>query len=1480
MVILSFAVLWVSFSGGSEKQGETINYVYEGDFSQTRYTHGSRLQPYWTLWPWQDVSGFKIERDEEVAAGQAFFKINYASTPKSPNGWDNLQCHVDFIAIPEQKTTVSFRARGEGGITAVVDEYAVEQGNATRKEFFKGMGGELEKTPLTGNWTTYTFDYQPSGGADIGLVRLILHFHPTASGKVNIMLDDVQAIAKRKPIEEKELVEPPVFTIPKLAKRPLIDGVFSDKEWADAVPLSAFTDCGIFTPPSEGLATAWVGYDADALYIAFRTEDGSPPVASVRDRDQAVYENDSVEIMLASAKAPKERAHFILNAMNSIYDADYKGKSPNVWNPEWQHAVTRDERGWQAEIAIPWNILGWKVEQGLRMNIGHNNAVVSKEKKMQIVSSWAIAKVPGKSASFDLVEAYPIARLSGDGVTAGVTLRYEPSTFTPILNLNLVNPSGRAPDLICSYGTDDGVVGRLVFSPECANTMKIPIPTALSGDTKKGHVVLKVSDRENDETVYLHKEVFQEGFTSAIELKKYFPVNFIEVEINITSLPQFNVMYQVRDTNGNFVDTRSVPCAGGDVRKISIDVSQWSTNLPHTVQVELQNGQGMKLSEKIFTVIRPGKEPWEGTVVGLTDQPLPPYTAIESEGSKIKCLMKEYDYGKNVLPVSIKSEGLELLAGPIEFDIRVAGKKHSLTAVPRAITSRKPNRVEWKATTSCAGLEGVWSCWVEEDGFAWHELTLNAQNPVTVDSLVLTMPVKKDYARLINAMPAALTGDMDGQYLLKPEGWKAIDHKQILSIMNDERGLELTTEDTHFWANKQPERGQSISVQGDCAEVRYAFVDQSTSFKGKRIYAFGIQAFPVKPPVNSISQRNILHAIHYSDAVSAAAANPACAEYPVAGNLDAKQGTLEAWVYTGFDPQYLYPDTQHRWSLAQRFFGLETEECKAELTWDQQVNGWRFISSKDKENLINIHGEKPISWKSPGWHHVSMTWGEAIRIYSDGELMAESKAEGLLGVPLKASARLKDAIFRIGKKHAGYHSDFRVAGLRISSRPLSTSEMALKGNFKKTADTLLLEDFARYKPGGKLATPQCGVEGKLSGDAATAGFEGKTVLSLGPVPSQSRFDWWTSLGFKTFVYHCHQAEVIDLPYFQTKARADSMRVLVDNCHRRGINLLLGFSYGIGFTSREDDLYGDYWYAHPIHEWGRKNDPAGMNLFCVHCSLLTDYLLYYWEKLFDEFHIDGVYTDNVFIAGNKCQNPYHGCGWKDAQGNPHPTGNILAGRRFEKRLYAICKLRERPLRHDMHAGWCNHALFSAWADSYLCGEQYRAHTTEKGWNIDLAQFRVQNYGQRYGMPSHALGECVPFGYEGMWAVALLHDVDVRCVAPWRPAPVAYSAKMWNLMGRFEVDTAEFWPYWKNGEFVTTAQEKRQYASLWLHKGKRALLVVSNLEWKAADVAIKIDLRKLGLKGHIADAFTSEKVALQNNEVKLPLGVYDMKILWVE
>jgi len=163
---------------------------------------------------------------------------------------------------------------------------------------------------------------------------------------------------------------PPRFVAaecPIVEQPPVIDGRLDDACWQHAPRLPGFARFNTGEVVAYQTEAAFL-CDEEALYIAVRLEEPEPDRMAVkhRGRDEAVWEDDAVEIFIDPKHDHTHYVQIIVNAAGAIFDAKDGDAS---WNADAQAECRVGEDAWTAEMAIPFRSLGVTPEEGLVIGV-------------------------------------------------------------------------------------------------------------------------------------------------------------------------------------------------------------------------------------------------------------------------------------------------------------------------------------------------------------------------------------------------------------------------------------------------------------------------------------------------------------------------------------------------------------------------------------------------------------------------------------------------------------------------------------------------------------------------------------------------------------------------------------------------------------------------------------------------------------------------------------------------------------------------------------------------------------------------------------------------------------------------------------------------------------------------------------------------------------------------------------------------------
>jgi hypothetical protein len=183
----------------------------------------------------------------------------------------------------------------------------------------------------------------------LGLVLTVLCAFLAAGGEEALVR---MAPAKLRPPAEF------LLAVPKAKAAPKLDGLISDAEYAGAARIDRFITYITGTPP-EWKTEAFITYDAENLYLAFRAED--PDVATARFVQQKpgkpdTYGGDIIELFLDPLGTAISRYQICSNPVGVRYDEDPAAGA--VWQGDWKSAGSVGKDHWIVEFVLPFKALG------------------------------------------------------------------------------------------------------------------------------------------------------------------------------------------------------------------------------------------------------------------------------------------------------------------------------------------------------------------------------------------------------------------------------------------------------------------------------------------------------------------------------------------------------------------------------------------------------------------------------------------------------------------------------------------------------------------------------------------------------------------------------------------------------------------------------------------------------------------------------------------------------------------------------------------------------------------------------------------------------------------------------------------------------------------------------------------------------------------------------------------------------------------
>ena len=150
----------------------------------------------------------------------------------------------------------------------------------------------------------------------------------------------------------------------KVGAGPQIDGRLDDKVWSQAPVATGFTQ---FSPdylaPATERTEVRVLYDDLNLYIGATVYDSDPKRVIGREtrRDARTWNTDDTFDVSVSPFPDMSNVYFFsttpLGQQRDSFVGNFGENTNSSWDGIWWVKATRHDKGWSAEIAIPWKVL-------------------------------------------------------------------------------------------------------------------------------------------------------------------------------------------------------------------------------------------------------------------------------------------------------------------------------------------------------------------------------------------------------------------------------------------------------------------------------------------------------------------------------------------------------------------------------------------------------------------------------------------------------------------------------------------------------------------------------------------------------------------------------------------------------------------------------------------------------------------------------------------------------------------------------------------------------------------------------------------------------------------------------------------------------------------------------------------------------------------------------------------------------------------
>ncbi len=651
-------------------------------------------------------------------------------------------------------------------------------------------------------------------------------------------------------------------------RRPIvIDAKLGKDEWADATVISGLAGSMNI---ADTQTRVYLTYDEKYLYMAFHSDipeeaKKNPDerllhgflqkMTAHRDESKHIGHDDTFYIQLIP-RDPDGRKYLLrVNGIETIYDGwrDADGGVSLLWDSKWDVKSHVDMGGWIIESRIPL------------ADFGIDRIKDGEEWKFQFSRNWKLLK-----NQVDSWPAWSMAPRKGwmrgmgtvlfrrdDGISVQTFEFHEVSPGRIRLRGSLRNHSSEKKDVLVALSAGEKVLS------ECQRVLK-PKETAgfeLNADlrqVKAKALSYEVVSQRGREIYYAQKVPWSAEGGLALTLRSYPSLKLITVSWELARIEQtpeqlraeIEILDKEDETPVLKKTVAPLPSCFGEVEVGVADIPDGRYRVRMTIR-----DKNKTLLNKVVDYEKQPLPEWWGNQLGISDKVPPPWTPMKVEGDAVCMWGRRYEFNGRILPEKIINQGRQILAGPMAFTVTDArGKTYD--------SSRKSCRTQWEQraetevrftrTQTVGPVRITNKSVIEFDGMQWMELEIApAKDQVSISGLTLSIPLKKQYAHLINNYHC-----MMGELGEIPE-------EGVTSMMGmrwvgwEEGGIQVFCETSANWITADRKQEYEVVRSASAVEMRMHIIGKPAVLEKSKPLRVAL-GFIVTPTKQTVKHRDIL----------------------------------------------------------------------------------------------------------------------------------------------------------------------------------------------------------------------------------------------------------------------------------------------------------------------------------------------------------------------------------------------------------------------------------------------------------------------------------------------------------------------------------------------------------------------------------------------------------------------------------------------
>ena len=372
-------------------------------------------------------------------------------------------------------------------------------------------------------------------------------------------------------------------------------------------------------------------------------------------------------------------------------------------------------------------------------------------------------------------------------------------------------------------------------------------------------------------------------------------------------------------------------------------------------------------------------------------------------------------------------------------------------------------------------------------------------------------------------------------------------------------------------------------------------------------------------------------------------------------------------------------------------------------------------------------------------------------------------------------------------------------------------------------------------------------------------------------------------GVKAVILFSAYSDLMGYPGIKDPAKRERLHKFVKLMHGQGIKVLVYNGWGITTKCDEWKDFGTELVNLPLKNSGCAtywNSPA---------SLYPDLFLWRLKEHVLEFNLDGIYMDST-TGVNYSTHP-NGMRWTDEKGNVRGSYPVRAMRDFTKRIYKALngEVVNDGIYYNHHALQANVCVENF--VNVRCPSEFAQFYDDELDEAFVDCFLAKNGGIQYGFHAELTNKnwmrSIRKSVNELNAIAVPTGVSFKAISfkNWTKSDYSRMAqpmhKIWAAFTWLESGKAVHLPWWENAQYISTAPKDGILTAIWLRKGEKALVSVSNLPDEERTMTATLDLKAMGFGDVKAeDAILGGPVPIQDGTVTLTIEPRRWRLLKLE